>query len=80
MGSQAKSILDVAQLTYDLLVKNNSTEQMQMCDLAISINDIAKYKVFNLKEINRVFRSGYDSTMLALLDAGFVRPSDVKKT
>lgn len=78
--SQPKSILDVAQLTYDLLVKNNSTEQMQMCDLAISINDIAKYKVFNLKEINRVFRSGYDSTMLALLDAGFVRPSDVKKT
>ncbi len=53
---------------------------MQMCDLAISINDIAKYKVFNLKEINRVFRSGYDSTMLALLNAGFVRPSDVKKT
>ncbi len=78
--SQPKSILDVAQLTYDLLVKNNSTEQMQMCDLAISINDIAKYKVFNLKEINRVFRSGYDSTMLALLNAGFVRPSDVKKT
>lgn len=50
---------------------------MEMCDLAVSINDIAKYKVFNLKEINRVFRSGYDSTMSALLNAGFVRPSDI---
>lgn len=72
-----KSILDIAQRTYDLLVKTNSIEQMEMCDLAVSINDIAKYKVFNLKEINRVFRSGYDSTMSALLNAGFVRPSDI---
>ena len=69
-----KSILDIAQRTYDLLVKTNSIEQMEMCDLAISINDIANYKVFNLKEIHRVFRSGYDSTVTALLDAGFVRP------
>ncbi len=75
-----KSILDIAQLTYDILVKNNSQAQMQLCDLAISINDIAKYNVFNLKEINRVFRSGYDSTMLALLNAGFVKPDDVRKT
>ena len=51
---------------------------MQMCDLAISINDIAKYNVFNLKEINRVFRSGYDTTMLAFLDAGFVKPGTRK--
>lgn len=75
-----KSILDIAQLTYDILVKNNSQAQMQLCDLAISINDIAKYNVFNLKEINRVFRSGYDNTMLALLNAGFVKPDDVRKT
>ena len=75
-----KSILDIAQLTYDSLVKNNAKAQMDMCDLAISINDIATYKVFNLKEINRVFRSGYDTTMLALLNAGFVRPSTQRKT
>lgn len=75
---QPKSILDIAQLTYDILVKTNTIPQMELCDLAISINDIAKYKVFNLKEINRVFRSGYDSTMQALLQAGFVRPSDAK--
>lgn len=77
--NQPKSILDIAQLTYDLLVKTNAIPQMELCDLAISINDIAKYKVFNLKEINRVFRSGYDSTMLSLLNAGFVRPSEARK-
>lgn len=74
-----KSILDIAHRTYDLLIKTNAIEQMEMCDLAVSINDIAKYKVFNLKEINRVFRSGYDSTVAALLDAGFTRPADVEK-
>lgn len=66
-----KSILDIAQRTYDLLVKNNSVPQMQLCDLAIPLNDIARYKVFNLKEINRVFRIGYNETMKILLSAGF---------
>lgn len=75
-----KSILDIAQLTYDSLVKNNAKAQMDMCDLAISINDIATYKVFNLKEKNKVFRAGYDSTMLALLNAGFVKPASIRKS
>ena len=66
-----KSIMDIAHRTDDLLVKNNSQPQMELCDLAISIDDVASYKVFNLKEIRRVFRSGYDSTLSALLDAGF---------
>lgn len=66
-----KSIMDIAHRTYDLLVKNNSQPQMKLCDLAVSIDDIASYKVFNLKEIRRVFRSGYDSTLSTLLDVGF---------
>lgn len=75
------SIMDIAHRTYDLLVKNNSLPQMELCDLAISIDDIASYKVFNLKEIKRVFRSGYDNTLSALLSAGFTqRPTDRQKT
>lgn len=66
-----KSIVDIAQKTYDLLVKNNAVPQMQICDLAISLNDIARYKVFNLKEITKIYRSGYDDTRRALLAAGF---------
>ena len=69
-----KSIIDIAHRTYDLLVKNNSTPQMELCDHTISLNDIASYKVFNLKEINRVYRVGYDDTIHTLLNAGFKRP------
>lgn len=72
-----KSIIDIAQRTYDLLVKTNSIPQMELCDLAISINDIANYKVFNLKEITRVYRSGYDNTMRTLLASGFIHPHDI---
>lgn len=68
---RAGSILDIAQRTYDLLVKNNSIPQMELCDLAISLNDIANYKVFNLREIKRVYQLGYDDTMHTLLNAGF---------
>ena len=74
-----KSIMDIAHRTYDLLVKNNSQQQMELCDLAISIGDVASYKVFNLKEITRVFRSGYDNTLQALLDAGFTLRSERRK-
>ncbi|MDE6430626.1 MAG: patatin-like phospholipase family protein [Duncaniella sp.] len=76
---QPKSIMDIAHRTYDLLVKNNSQPQMELCDLAVSIDDIASYKVFNLKEIRRVFRSGYDSTLSALLDAGFTHHGTRRK-
>ncbi len=75
-----KSIMDIAHRTYDLLVKNNSVSQMDLCDLAISIDDVASYKVFNLKEIRRVFRSGYDNTLSALLDAGFSQRDDRRKS
>ena len=74
------SLMDIAHRTYDLLVKNNSQKQMDLCDLAVSVNDIASYKVFNLKEIRRVFRSGYDSTLAALLDAGFTHHGPRKKS
>lgn len=74
-----KSIIDISQRTYDLLVKTNSIPQMQLCDLAISINDIARYKVFNLKQITKVYRSGYDNTKRTLLSSGFKDPADLIK-
>lgn len=74
------SIMDIAHRTYDLLVKNNSQPQMELCDIAISIDDIASYKVFNLKEIKRVFRTGYDTTLSSLLSAGFVQRQPKQKS
>lgn len=72
----AMSMMDVAQRTYDLMAKANALYDMALCDLAISIDDIATYKVFNLDQINRIFRIGYETTMRELLNVGFKAPGN----
>lgn len=72
----ANSIMNIAQRTYDLMVKANAVADMDMCDLAIAIDDIATCNVFSLNQTNRIFRIGYETTMRELLKVGFKNPSD----
>ncbi len=53
------SIHDVALRSYDLMAKSNQELDMKMCDLVIKTPDIAGYQVFNLKDIRKVYLSGY---------------------
>ncbi|MBD5185812.1 MAG: patatin-like phospholipase family protein [Bacteroidales bacterium] len=73
------TLLDIAQASYNLAVKSNTWSDMELCDLAIDMPEIASYKVFNLKEINHVFRQGYALTKKALLENGFVDPLAAKQ-
>lgn len=66
------TVFSVAMRTYNLMAKANQAEDMAMCDLAITTPDIAHYKVFNLKEINKVFISGYAATKKALKSASWI--------
>lgn len=66
------SVFNVAMRTYNLMAKANQAEDMAMCDLAITTPDIAHYKVFNLKEINKVYISGYAATKKALKSASWI--------
>lgn len=72
-----KTLMDVAHRSYDLMTKTNAVPDMALCDLAIQVSDIASYQVFNLREIKRVFHSGYTATMKALQENGFVHPDEV---
>lgn len=54
-----KSIYDVALRSYNLMAKSNQSIDMDMCDLVIKTPDIASYQVFNLKDIRKVYLSGY---------------------
>lgn len=69
----SNSLVDVAMRSYELVTKTNTIEDMKMCDLAISMDAIADYKVFNLKETRRVYQIGYINMMEQLLAAGFKR-------
>ena len=59
-------MFDVALRTYNLMAKANQAEDLAMCDLAVETPELAHYKVFNLKEINKVFISGYASMRRAI--------------
>lgn len=69
------SIMEMAHLSYNLTVKTNTVADMELCDLAVDMQEIASYKVFNLKQIRKVFRQGYAMTVKALLQAGYELPA-----
>lgn len=60
------SIFEIAFRAYNLMAKANQQLDMDMCDLAVETPQLAHYKVFNLKEINKVFISGYATMKRAL--------------
>lgn len=62
---RAGSVIEVAQHTYRLVTKHNVKADALLCDLVVETRDIAHYRVFNMKEINKVYRSGYDAMMRA---------------
>ena len=53
------TIFDVAMRTYNLMAKSNQEGDMKLCDLVIKTPELAKYQVFNLKDIKKVYLSGY---------------------
>lgn len=64
---------DIAQRTYSLMARANAVADMALCDLTVETTEIADHQVFNLKEIEHVYRSGYDATETALRDAGWIK-------
>ncbi len=74
------SLLDVAMRTYNLMAKANQSADMNLCDISVSTPEIAHYKVFNLKNINSVFTSGYIHARKALREAGLWNPEKSTNT
>lgn len=66
--SHKSSMFEVAMRTYNLMAKTNQNEDMQMCDLVIKTPELAKYQVFNLKDIKKVYLSGYAAAHRAVRD------------
>lgn len=62
-GAVGENLIQVAMRSYELMAKNNAVHDMEICDMVVRTDEIAKYKVFDLKGITHVYESGYDSTM-----------------
>lgn len=61
-----KSFFDIAMRTYYLMTRANQFEDMKMCDHTIITSELSNYRVFNLKDINRAFMSGYTAAHRAI--------------
>lgn len=60
------SLFDIAMRTYVLMSKAQQAGDIEQCDLKVEMTELANYKVFNLKEINKVFLDGYKNMKEAL--------------
>lgn len=58
-----ENLVQIALRSYELMAKNNALHDMELCDMLIRTDDIAKYKVFDLKGIHEVENAGYRRTM-----------------
>lgn len=63
-----KSFFEIAMRTYNLMAKANQLEDMNMCDRVIITPELSGYQVFNLKDINKAYRSGYAAAHRAIKD------------
>lgn len=71
-----RSIAGMAMRTYRLMTKANQAEDMALCDVSVVTPEIADCSVFNLKNIKRIFVSGYVQTRKALIGAGLWHPDN----
>ena len=60
--------------TYNLMAKANQATDMAMCDVSVQTPELAEYAVFDLKNIKKIFITGYVHTRKALMDAGLWHP------
>ena len=69
------NLVQVAMRSYELMSKNNTARDCELCDMLVTTSDIADYKVFDLKGITRVFDTGYEATTEYLRSHGIEVPS-----
>lgn len=68
------TIMDAALRTYNIMLKKNHVADAAMCDFVIKTPELAHYQVFNLKDINKVFLSGYAAAHRAIKEILASRP------
>lgn len=69
---ESDNIAQIAMRSYELMSKNNAVHDMAICDMVIRMDAIARYKVFDLSNITKVFNSGYQTTMEIFRQKGIV--------
>ena len=68
------SLLDIAHASYNITIKSNVKEDLELCDIAVDMQEISDYKTFNIRDIRTVFQQGYEITRRKLIEVGLPEP------
>lgn len=72
-GAVKDNLFNIALRSYELMAKSNTATDMELCDLAVRLDEIAGRQVFDLKSIDFLYKSGYRDMLNHLLYYGFKR-------
>lgn len=60
------TILGMAMRSYSLLAKSNQAQDLEICDMALKLDELAGRNVFDLRGLEQVYQIGYNDTKKAL--------------
>lgn len=56
-----RSLLDIALRTYQLAMKGNALQDLQLCDYVVQNSNLSRYSTFSVTEMDRIILEGYDA-------------------
>lgn len=54
------SVKDIMMRTYQLMLKANALQDLNLCDLVVQSQKMASYSTFDMNSMNKIIREGYD--------------------
>lgn len=57
-----KTIIGIAERSYNYLFKANIGKDREICDILIETDEFSKYKMFDLKNVETIIQIGYNAT------------------
>ena len=65
-----KSIVHVAERSYQFVFKANTVEDKRLCDILVEIDEALQYNTFDLKNVKEIYDIGYTSVKEAFDERG----------
>jgi NTE family protein len=57
------SLISIAARTFEMSIWRNQQEEIPLCDYHLEINGLHKYHLFNIYQIERIYKLGYETTI-----------------
>ncbi len=60
------NLINIAMRSFHFMTQTNTVIDSALCDILIELEELQQFTLFDLKNINEIFRLGYDVTVTEL--------------